>query len=169
MDIDIRTSQWADYPQIVAIENQIWNSTNTPQVTHYASPEEYAARFPVGSHLVAVSRTQEEVLGFIGFHPATSMAAHQWTWSIDIGVNPTVQSSGVGTKLVDAVKKQAQSEQIHKLSLRVLGTNQNAIRFYQKNGFVIEGTLKEEFWLNDQFVDDVFMGFTVKNETHLVQ
>ena len=168
MDIDIRTSQWADYPQIVAIENQIWNSTNTPQVTHYASLEEYAARFPVGSHLVAVSRIQNEVLGFIGFHRATSMKAHQWTWTIDIGVNPAAQSSGVGTKLLDAVKKQAQSEQIHKLSLRVLGTNQNAIRFYQKNGFEIEGVLKDEFYLDDHFVDDIFMAFTLKNDTHLV-
>ena len=78
---------------------------------------------------------------------------------IDIGVDPAIQSKGVGRKLVEGLKKEAREQRIHKLSLRVLGTNQRAIRFYQKNGFVVEGILKEEFWLNDRFVDVILMAF----------
>ena len=159
MTIQIRPSQWSDYPDIVAIENQLWNESNTPQVVTYSSPEAYKIQYPVGTHLVAFSLLEEKAVGFIGFHSPTHLKAHKWTWTIDIGVDPTKQSSGVGKKLVDAVKKEAINQGIHKLSLRVLGTNQRAISFYQKNGFIIEGILKEEFWLNGQFVDDILMGF----------
>lgn len=159
MTIQIRPSQWSDYSDLVAIENQLWNESNTPQVVTYSSPEAYKIQYPVGTHLVAFSLLEEKVLGFIGFHPPTHLKAHKWTWTIDIGVDPTEQSNGVGKKLVDVVKKEATNQGIHKLSLRVLGTNQRAISFYKKNGFIIEGILKEEFWLNGQFVDDVLMGF----------
>lgn len=169
MTVVIRPSHWSDYPDLVAIENQIWNETNTPNVTTYPSTEAYQQHHPVGTHLVAVNEELNKVVGFVGFHPPTPLAAHQRTWMIDIGVDPTAQSTGVGSQLLEAVKQKAKEQQIHKLGLRVLATNQSAIRFYQKNGFVIEGTLKEEFWLNGQFVDDILMGFTLENGTHLLQ
>jgi len=46
-----------------------------------------------------------------------------------------MQSSGVGKKLIDAVKEEAAKQSIHKLSLRVLGTNQRAVRFLSKKWF----------------------------------
>ncbi|SEK90676.1 Ribosomal protein S18 acetylase RimI [Carnobacterium iners] len=168
MTIQIRPSQWSDYPDLIAIENQLWNESNTPQVVTYSSPEAYKVQYPVGTHLVAFSESEEKVVGFIGFHPPSHLKAHERTWIIDIGVDPTLQSSGVGKKLVDAVKEAAAKKDIHKLSLRVLGTNQRAVQFYQKNGFVIEGILKEEFWLNNRFVDDILMSFTLKSKLNLL-
>ncbi|MEG0289744.1 MAG: GNAT family N-acetyltransferase [Carnobacterium sp.] len=159
MTVLIRRSLWSDYPDLIAIENQLWNERNTPQVTTYSSPEEYKIRFPVGTHLVAFNESEGKAVGFIGFHPSTLLQAHKRTWLIDIGVDPAIQSKGVGRKLVEGLKKEAREQRIHKLSLRVLGTNQRAIRFYQKNGFVVEGILKEEFWLNDRFVDVILMAF----------
>jgi RimJ/RimL family protein N-acetyltransferase len=159
MIIQIRPSLWSDYPDLISIENQLWNERNTPQVITYSSPEVYKIQYPVGTHLVAFSLLEEKAVGFIGFHSPTHLQAHKWTWTIDIGVDPTVQSSGVGKKLVNAVKEEAAKQGIHKLSLRVLGTNQRAVNFYQKNGFIIEGILKEEFWLKGHFVDDILMSF----------
>lgn len=159
MTISIRPSLWSDYPALVAIENQIWNEENTPQVITYSSAAAYKTHYPIGTHLVAFSELEGKAVGFIGFHPPTHLEAHKKTWTIDIGVDPMMQRSGVGEKLMDAVKEEAKKQGIHKLSLRVLGTNQGAIRFYQKNGFVIEGTLKEEFWMNNQFIDDILMSY----------
>ncbi|MGX7418962.1 N-acetyltransferase family protein [Carnobacterium gallinarum] len=158
--MEIRLSELKDYEGIVAIENVIWNDLNTPAVTEYNSVAEYILRFPTGSHLVAVEG--EDVLGILGFHHPTSLPAHKGTWLLDIGVSPAAQGKGVGQELVAGIKELARFNGIHKLSLRVLGTNVGAIRFYLKNGFVEEGLLKEEFWINGQYVDDVFMGFVVE-------
>lgn len=163
MTVVIRPSCWSDYPDLVAIENQIWNETNTPQVITYPSAEAYRKRYPIGTHLVAVEAVSGKTAGFIGYCPPTGLEAHKRTWMIDIGVDPNIQSQGVGTQLLSAVKQKAVQQGIHKLSLRVLGTNQRALRFYLKNEFVIEGTLKDEFWLNGQFVDDILMGFTLES------
>ncbi|MGC3728230.1 GNAT family N-acetyltransferase, partial [Enterococcus faecalis] len=43
---------------------------------------------------------------------------------------------------------------IHKLSLRVLATYQEAFRFYEKHGFVLEALFKEEFYINGHYCDD---------------
>lgn len=76
-----------------------------------------------------------------------------------IGVANQAQGRGVGQKLLEALKAKAREEGIHKLSLRVMGTNLGAQRFYLRNGFEIEGNLKEEFKIGDKYVDDIFMGF----------
>lgn len=155
--MEIRLSLVEDYPGMVAIENSIWNDLNTPSVTTYNSVAEFQLRYPAGSHLVAVENG--EVLGLLGFHPPTGLAAHQRTWLLDIGVLPSAQGRGVGNLLVSKLKELAKERGIHKLSLRVLGTNEGAIRFYKRHGFVEEGVLKDEFWIKDRYVEDVFMGY----------
>ncbi|NUR65391.1 MAG: GNAT family N-acetyltransferase, partial [Streptomyces sp.] len=45
-----------------------------------------------------------------------------------------------------------------RLTLRVLGHNTPARRLYESEGFVVEGVLPEEFLLDGEYVDDVFMG-----------
>ncbi|MBP1936921.1 GNAT family N-acetyltransferase [Paenibacillus sediminis] len=42
-------------------------------------------------------------------------------------------------------------------SVLVLSSNTAAINFYLKCGFEIQGRLVEEFYINDQFVDDIMM------------
>lgn len=160
MMMEIRLSELKDYEGIVAIENAVWNDSNTPSVTTYNSVAEYILRFPTGSHLVAVEN--DEVLGMLGFHCPTGLAAHEKTWLLGIGVSPKAQGKGVGQQLVAGIKELAKFNGIHKLSLRVLGTNEGAIRFYLKNGFVKEGVLKEDFFISGHYVDDIFMGFIVE-------
>lgn len=54
--------------------------------------------------------------------------------------------------MLSYVKDMAQISGIHKLSLRVMATNQEAIRFYEKHGFVQEAHFKEEFYINGGYV-----------------
>lgn len=44
-----------------------------------------------------------------------------------------------------------------KLSLRVLAPNGAARRLYESCGFTVEGVLREEFFLDGRYVDDVLM------------
>jgi RimJ/RimL family protein N-acetyltransferase len=43
----------------------------------------------------------------------------------------------------------------------VLGGNAGARALYTACGFVVEGVLREEFWLGGRYVDDVLMARTL--------
>ena len=63
MSWTIRLSKLSDYPRLMAIENQIWHSGNTPSVTTYEIVEDYQKHFAVGSHLVAEDKETQEIAG----------------------------------------------------------------------------------------------------------
>ncbi len=60
----------------------------------------------------------------------------------------------------------AQISGIHKLSLRVMATNQEAIRFYEKNMVLCRKHIfKEEFYINGHYCDDYqYAYFIEKNK-----
>ncbi len=59
--------------------------------------------------------------------------------------------------LVKAAAQDCRRRGARKLTLRVLGPNVVARRLYERCGFVVAGVLKEEFLLDDRYVDDVLM------------
>lgn len=52
---------------------------------------------------------------------------------------------------------------MHKVYLYVDTTNEIAVHIYQKIGFEIEGTLKEQFFANGKYKDSYYMGLLKKN------
>jgi RimJ/RimL family protein N-acetyltransferase len=60
--------------------------------------------------------------------------------------------------LIDWAKK---TGKVRKINLRVRVDNERAIRLYQRLGFVIEGTLKREFYVGGRFIDSYLMGLCV--------
>ena len=74
-----------------------------------------------------------------------------------LAVGPQRQHRGAGRRLVEAAIGEAQARGAHKLSLRVLGSNTSARLLYEACGFVVEGILRSEFFLNGRYVDDVLM------------
>ncbi|MFD1465267.1 GNAT family N-acetyltransferase [Lapidilactobacillus mulanensis] len=158
-EINYRWSTLADYPALIAIENQIWNEQNTPIPTHYDHVSDYQKHFQPGSQLVAVIDGQP--VGMISFNPTPPFAAFRFTWDIGIGVDPAYQDQGIGSGLLNVLKLEAQKKNIHKIKLNVLGTNPQARAFYLKNGFVEEGHSRDIFFLAGQFVDDYSLAYFV--------
>ena len=67
--------------------------------------------------------------------------------------------SGIGSHLIDVLLEWAMSTQIiKKINCRVRIDNQYAILLYERKGFVIEGTIKNEIFLNGKFYDLYHMG-----------
>ena len=56
---------------------------------------------------------------------------------------------------MQACIEQARSRGARKLSLSVLGGNVATRRLYESCGFMVEGILREEFFLGGRYVDDV--------------
>jgi RimJ/RimL family protein N-acetyltransferase len=66
---------------------------------------------------------------------------------------------GIGSHLVDTLLKWAKSTQIiKKLNLRVRTDNFPAIHLYEKKGFVKEGTLHKEIFIDGNYYDLLWMG-----------
>lgn len=73
-------------------------------------------------------------------------------------VDPGERGQGTGRALVDAACAEALRQGARRITLRVLAGNAPARRLYERAGFVVEGVLPEEFFLNGRYVDDILMG-----------
>lgn len=158
--ISIRLITEKDIPALLDIENSIWTNENSPVIHHYNSLEEY--RDKIVDRTIFVATDNQQILGFVDVQHPTPLVAHQKQWVLAIGVGKEMQSKGVGKRLVDYVKIIAAEADIHKLSLRVMGTNTKAIQFYKKNDFVQEGHFKDEFFMNGSFCDDYQFAYFIE-------
>ncbi|MGM0333066.1 GNAT family N-acetyltransferase [Enterococcus sp. AZ050] len=150
--LTIRLVAEVDWPALHALDQIIWTKKNTPAEIQPLSLAAYQEKMKDETIFVAIS--EQQLAGFIEVHPPTSLAAHQKQWLLSIGVSPDFQGQGIGGTLLSYVKDMAQISGIHKLSLRVMATNQEAIRFYEKHDFVQEAHFKEEFYINGHYCDD---------------
>ncbi|MBU7555490.1 GNAT family N-acetyltransferase [Pediococcus ethanolidurans] len=150
----------SDAESLYKMENEIWNPNNTPASISYPNAQAYLEDHSNQDTIVAV--VDDLAVGSIDYHPATSKPASKYTWTFGIGVSPKFQSLGIGGQLLEHFKQFAKKSGVHKIHLRVLGTNPDAIQFYKKHGFEIEGILKDEFFLNGIFVADYQMAYFFK-------
>ncbi|MCX7881068.1 MAG: GNAT family N-acetyltransferase [Patescibacteria group bacterium] len=54
-----------------------------------------------------------------------------------VTIDSLIEKKGIGTRLINTVKKEAKNLGIKKIKLRTTNDNLNALRFYQKRGFRI--------------------------------
>lgn len=159
--IKIREVHDSDYSELMEIENQIWTTENSPIIHHYDDVLDYKER--MGEKQVFVATLNEQVIGFVDVHHPTPLPSHRKQWMLGIGVHPKYQSYGAGRALLEHLKTIAPAYGIHKLSLRVMGTNTAAIAFYKKNGFIQEGHLKDEFYMDGTYSDDYLFAYILGN------
>lgn len=71
--------------------------------------------------------------------------------------NPSMK--GVGCLLIECLKKLAFNiVNLHTLKLEVIDSNEQAINFYKKSGFIEEGQLKEFVFKDGRWHDVIVMG-----------
>lgn len=107
---------------------------------------------------VLVAEDDGEPLGYVALHQPIPLPSHRHVLEINgLAVDPRHQGRGAGRLLVEEAKREARRRGARKLSLRVLAPNRSARRLYEGCGFVVEGTLRAEFMLEGDDVDDVLM------------
>lgn len=161
-DIWIRPSTLKDAVSMMEIDAMVWTSETTPASIHWLSREQFLQSCPPGSQLLAGQGNT--VCGYIGFACPTGLTSNAHVYDINIAVHPAYQKQGIGRMLMDEMRRKARLEGKRKLSLRVLATNKRAIAFYQSCGFIEQGRLVDEFYLDGRYVDDILMWCPVGQE-----
>lgn len=137
-------------------------STWSPDVTPAPAREPGSAFFSDRTHPedVLVADDDGQVVGYVLLHQPITLASHRHVLEINgLAVDPAHQGHGVGRRLVDAAKREAEGRGARKLSLRVLSPNVLARQLYESCGFTVEGVLEGEFVIEGEVVDDVLMAW----------
>lgn len=152
----IRQARPEDEPELRDIDAATWAAGVSPGPPPSADAAFFGGRIAPADVLVA--ETGRVIAGFAALGQAGPLASHSHVLEIrGLAVAPARQRCGVGRRLVEACIEQARSRGARKLSLRVLGGNVAARRLYESCGFMVEGVLREEFFLGGRYVDDVLM------------
>ena len=108
-------------------------------------------------HLVA--ELNRRIVGYVRLAFATPLACNTHVRQIQgFAVADEARGHGVGRTLIRAAVEESRRRGARRLTLRVLGHNTPARKLYESEGFVVEGVLPEEFFLDGAYVDDVLMG-----------
>ncbi|TGA98280.1 GNAT family N-acetyltransferase [Sporolactobacillus shoreae] len=97
----------------------------------------------------------------VGFSRCEGNPLKRLAHKVEFGVCVLKQYWGlrIGTNLLEESIAWAESNEIKKMTLNVLETNEKAIKLYQKYGFEIEGILKKDKLLSDgRFYNTIVMG-----------
>jgi ribosomal protein S18 acetylase RimI-like enzyme len=117
----------------------------------------YNERFGPRDHHVA--ELDGVLVGYIKLGYPTPLASNSHVRQIQgLAVAEEARGTGVARVLLRAVQDEARRQGARRITLRVLGHNTPARKLYESEGFEVEGVLREEFLLDGEYVDDVFMG-----------
>ena len=93
---------------------------------------------------------EDNALGVVGYAICThientnpAMGRFSTLYLDDLNVSHRVRRQGVGTRLLDACRKEAARLGCYSLTLNVWAFNEGAIRFYEANGFHVQRTIME--------------------------
>ena len=67
------------------------------------------------------------------------------------------RGKGVATTLINFFIDFAKKEGFKKITIQVMGSNPAALKLYNKLGFVEEGCLKKEFFIDGEYIDDCIL------------
>ena len=98
----------------------------------------------------------EEVIGWCDVSPMRGeWFAH--CGRLGMGVHQDFRGQGIGTQLLAQTMQKSRDKGLERIELEVYGSNESAIRFYEKAGFVVEGVKKKARKLDGEYDDLVQM------------
>ncbi len=160
--MELRDAREEDEAALRALDAATWS----PRVSPGPRPDpdrEFLSRF--GAENVIVAADGEAPVGFLILGTWTDLESTRHVLVVNgLAVDPTRQGEGIGSRLLEAGIERARERGARRLLLRVLSTNENARRLYERHGFSAEATLRGVFLLDDDFVDDHFMAFDLTRE-----
>ncbi len=153
LDVEMRDMTIEDLPQVMEIENLCFLHPYKEKDLIYEINEN-----PVSNVWVIEYSNKslglKQIVGFVDYWVTFDSGT-----ICQIAVHPDIQRSGIGTIMMEEVKKDAYAKRVKTLTLEVRESNVKAINFYQKHGFVISHK-KEGYYSNGE--DAIYMILEVR-------
>ena len=143
MMTNIRLSNPSDLKSLLVIEN----NTNPSPWTE----KQMQSSFNVGHHSFLYEDNNDNVIGFV-IYVAVEQEAHL----LNIAVDNNYQRKGIGSILINHLKKQVHAMGINLIALEVRVSNTNAISFYKKHNF-IEDAIRANYYSKPKPEDALLM------------
>jgi RimJ/RimL family protein N-acetyltransferase len=150
--------QWLNDAGVMVYWGRPGNTQSLPEVSRVE--EAQASR---GTSRKYIVETHDGLpIGQIDYYDLDWQARSAWT-SIMIA-DPQYWGGGYGTNAMRTLLTYLFMQMgLHRVSLSAHITNTRAIRSYEKNGFRVEGTLREWAYFNGEWVDGVLMSVLDKD------
>ncbi len=135
-------------------------ATYSPHVSPAGPPSEGDRFFARATRPedVLVAERDGVMVGYVALRPPTSLPSNAHVLQIvGLAVDPALQGTGIGRRLLDASISEAGRRGARRLTLRVFAGNAPARALYESCGFTLEGVLRGEFLRGGEYVDDVLM------------
>ncbi len=160
--IEVRAGTNADDDALLAVERASFSaSAGFPSQLERRRSTFFASSDDPADFVVAT--VNGSVVGYAKTGPAVPVPECAHVLAIlGLEVDPSARRRGVGTALLQTVHARAREAGCRKVELRVFATNGPAQALYRDLGYVVEGRLRDEFRINDEFVDDVFMSLFIE-------
>jgi ribosomal protein S18 acetylase RimI-like enzyme len=162
-DVTIRSAVPGDGRALAALEHRAWSQDSAVTQRPSATRAFFDLGHTPGQFLVVVPGEATagggQIAGFIRMVPPTPLPANAHVRQIQgLAVEPALRGRGLGRGLLDAACERAVSQGARRITLRVLASNEPALRLYAAAGFTVEGVLPGEFHIAGRYVDDILMG-----------
>ena len=153
---EVRFAELSDEAALAALDRAAWTAFSSPGPVPADDEPFFNERTDPADVLVAVAKGV--LAGYVRLGRASRFASSDHVLTINgIAVDPARQRRGVGRALIEAAAAEARRRGARRLTLRVFGPNTAARALYEAAGFVVEGVLLGEFFLDGAYVDDVLM------------
>lgn len=118
-------------------------------------------RFHLPEHFL-VAELDDRLVGYLRLvQPVLQPSGTHVRQIQGLAVAAEARGRGIGRRLIEAAVEESRRQGARKLTLRVLAGNAPALRLYERTGFTVEGVLREEFFLEGRYVDDILMARAV--------
>lgn len=159
LEFDVRKATRADASEVVAGINQICQEGGAFITQHYIPTDAWESVLgrteESADHLLlAVAVLDKKIIGAGRLFAGGPGTLYRHVADMGIFVLAPYRHMGVGHKLFEYMLDWARSKSLKKISLIAIASNHIAISFFKKNGFEMEGRLRQHIDRGDHF-DDV--------------
>lgn len=159
----IRPARPEDEQALLALHLATWTSDVSPDGAPDPASPFFDSETDLADVLVLDDGTQ--AIGYVRLVQRGPFPSHAHVLGINgLAVAQEAQRSGHGQRLIQAALHEAKVRGARKMSLRVLAHNQRARRLYESCGFVVEGTLRQEFLLDGHYTDDLLLAIYLNED-----
>jgi L-amino acid N-acyltransferase YncA len=158
--LEIRDATEADLPGLLVIYNEVIATStavySSVPVTLEERTQWWRAR-TAQDYPVLIARDAQGVAGFATFGDFRTWPGYRFTVEHTVHVRADGRGQGTGSALVRALLPRAAQLGKHVMVAGVDGANRPSIRFHERLGFTVAGTLREVGRKFDRWLDLVFM------------